>query len=244
MQRHGRPAHLNSSEEQALPRPRTPTFLRRGGTQSRYERTATRTLDDQFAWPVPHTQRRRSTQRHRDDHRSPGARCAPDRRGALEDNPRRTANSVRRDRGLQRRPGARPRMGCRARRGRRTDVLIARGTLVDAANEPDAQARPTVPLPRPQGARSSSGCPWGRRCAQSTPEHDAYAPVLFASRQTRRYMRGIWLGPLATPGRLERGAGALLGGSRRPCPTGKSFTCRPQQLGGRLGRASTTFPWL
>ena len=84
------------------------------------DRTSARPLDDQLAWPVPHTQRRWSTQRQRDDHRAPGARCAPDRRGELEDGPRRTANSVRRDRGLQRCPGARSRMGSPARRGTRT----------------------------------------------------------------------------------------------------------------------------
>src|ERR1022692_682402 len=85
------------SEEQALPRPRTLLPCVAGAPaplQSRDDRTATRTLDDQLAWPVPDTQRRRPTQRHRDDHRSPGATRAPGRRCALENKPRRIANSI------------------------------------------------------------------------------------------------------------------------------------------------------
>ena len=37
------------------------------------------------------------------------------------------------------------------------------------------------------GSFGASLCPWGRRCAQSTPEHGAYAP--FASRRTLREAR-------------------------------------------------------
>ena len=126
-------------------------------------------------------------------------------------------------------------MGCRARRGRRTDVLIARGTLVDAANEPDAQARPTVPLPRPQGARSSSGCPWGRRCTKiyARARRACAGPFRFAPDAP------IHARDLAWPARHARPSRARRGGTPRRVAKTLSHGGRVS----RVGRSDSAVGW-